>query len=80
MTLIGIAAEEVVLGLGIRAYSEAVRSVLSGMKIWRAPIETLYYIPVFMTLVVSFARYWEINMISSNNIKQSQKRKRSKKK
>ena len=62
ITIIGIVAETVVLGLGIRQYPPAVLEILSGYKILgRTPIEALYYIPVFMALVISFARYWEIS-------------------
>lgn len=61
ITIIGIIAEAVVLGLGIRQYPPEVIQILSGFKILgQTPIEALYYIPVFMLLVLSFARYWEL--------------------
>ncbi|MBU0628436.1 MAG: hypothetical protein KKC75_04550 [Nanoarchaeota archaeon] len=59
ITIIGIVAEGVVLGLGIREYSSAVQRMLSGIVLWNVPIEALYYIPVFMVLVISFTGYWE---------------------
>ena len=73
--IIGFFAEWVVLGLGIREYSEAVNKTLSGIMIGPVPIEAIYYIPVFMALVLSFSLYWE----SILNIKKNEsKRKPSK--
>jgi len=34
--------------------------VLSGIKIFEAPIETLYYVPVFSSLIIGFYKYWSI--------------------
>jgi hypothetical protein len=59
VTVIGFIAEWVVLGLGIREYSGAVLSVITGIKIGPVPIEAFYYIPVFMLLVLTFTLYWE---------------------
>lgn len=53
-----LAAENVVVGLGIRDYAPEVYAVLSGYKIGVVPVEALYYVPVFTALVVAFARYW----------------------
>jgi MFS family permease len=62
ITIIGLVAEAVVVNLGIRQYSSAVKDVLIGYNILGGvPIEVLYYIPVFMALVLSFSRYWEIS-------------------
>ena len=62
ITIIGIIAEASVLYLGIRKYPQAVLETLSGKTLLGiVPIEALYYIPVFMALVISFARYWEIS-------------------
>ena len=63
VTVIGVLAEGLVRYLGIREYSSAVQQVLSGY--WIAglvPLEALYYIPVFMALVLSFSKYWQINL------------------
>jgi len=62
ITIIGTIAEATVVKLGIRGYPPAVQEVLSGYTLLNtAPIEALYYIPVFMALVIAFARYWEIS-------------------
>jgi len=61
-TIAGLIGEQIVLALGIRTFSPEVQEVLSGIALpfTQVPIETLYYMPVFMTLVVSFAKYFEI--------------------
>ena len=62
VSIIGLIAESVVLNLGIRSYPSSVKDSLSGHTILGiVPIEALYYIPVFMTLVIAFSRYWEIS-------------------
>lgn len=65
--IVGFFAEWIVVGLGIRAYPPAVQEVLSGILLGygKVPIESLYYIPVFMTLMVGFIRYWEISLDAS---------------
>jgi hypothetical protein len=60
ITLAGLVAESVVLKQGIREYSSATLRIMSGVKIGNVPIEALYYIPVFMTLVISFMKYMEM--------------------
>lgn len=61
-TFLGVIAEGWVLLLGIRAYSPEVLGRLSGIIIplTNVPIESLYYMPVFMALIISFTRYFEI--------------------
>ncbi len=61
-TIGGLIGEHIVLSLGIRTYSPEVQEALSGITILftQVPIETLYYMPVFMTMVLSFAKYFEI--------------------
>ena len=62
ITFIGIVAEASFIYLGIRKYPMEIVQTLSGKTIFGlVPIEALYYIPVFMALVISFSRYWEIN-------------------
>jgi len=80
--IVGFFAEWVVVGMSIRHYPEAVKSVLSGITLGDAmvPIEALYYIPVFMALMVSFVRYWEINFDEKIKVIKSRKSKRGKKK
>ncbi len=78
--IIGFFAEWVVVGLEIRFYPEAVKQSLSGIMLGygKVPIEALYYIPVFMALMVSFVRYWEICF--DEKTKQKLKSNRGKKK
>lgn len=61
VSLAGIFGEFIVRLLGIREYASAVYEILSGYTILKyIPLEALYYIPFFMTLIISFVRYWEI--------------------
>lgn len=53
-----VGAEMVVVGLGIRSYSPEVREALSGTFVRGVPLEILYYVPVFLSLVIAFYRYW----------------------
>lgn len=57
-SIIGIAAEMVVVGLGIRTYSHAVTRVASGTYFGNIPIEALMYIPTFMILMITFHGFW----------------------
>lgn len=75
ITFVGITAEAVVLFLGIRKYPPEVIGILSGKTIFGlVPIEALYYIPVFMALVISFARYWETSFKENTLIMRKIKR------
>ncbi len=77
ISIVGFLAEWVVVGLKIRYYSPAVKEVLSGIMLGygKVPIEALYYIPVFMALITSFVRYWEISFDeSASNKKESPKK------
>lgn len=58
----GLIGEQIVLALGIRSYSPEVQSILTGiaLPLTQVPVEAIFYMPVFMTLVLSFAKYWEI--------------------
>jgi hypothetical protein len=69
ITIIGYFAEATVVGLGIREYSTAVLNVASGVNLGLVPIETLYYIPVFVTLVMAFASYWQSLLFKNNKLK-----------
>jgi len=59
--IIGLFAEAWVLSLGIRSYSPEVQAVLTGITIplLNIPIKALYYLPVFMSLIIGFTRYFE---------------------
>ena len=58
LTFLVVLAESAVVNLGIRSYSPEVKDALIGVYFIGIPIETLYYVPVFMTLVISFYKYW----------------------
>ncbi len=58
LTVLVFAAEAIVVNLGIRSYSPEVLDTIIGVYIAGAPIEGLYYVPVFMALVISFYKYW----------------------
>lgn len=53
--------ESAAVKLGIRSYSPEVAEVVNNKNIafLDIPVAGLYYIPVFMTLVISFYKYWE---------------------
>jgi len=71
----GIIGEAISSGRGIIQYHPKLLESFSGIKIiGSVPIEAFYYIPFFMLLVISFARYWQI--ILDN--KETNKKRRSK--
>ena len=51
-------AEMVVVGLGIRKYAPEVIESVSGINLLGVPIEILFYVPVFTSLVIAFYKYW----------------------
>ncbi len=58
-----LVAETVVVNLGIRTYGPEVLDLIGNSWIPGlngVPWQIFYYVPVFMALVVSFYRYWEI--------------------
>ena len=58
LTPAALAYEALLLKLGVSGYSPEVRAALSGWTLLGAPVETFVYVPVFMALVVAFAKYW----------------------
>ena len=50
------------VNVGIRTYSPEVQQTISGIKIAGAPIEALYYVPVFMSLVIGFYKFWSLSV------------------
>jgi hypothetical protein len=63
VVLTGIAglAEFVIVGLGIRTYSSDVLAVIDNaphLPIINLSLHALYYVPVFMSLVIAFYKYW----------------------
>ena len=75
VSILGFFAEYLVRFLDIRDYSSLAQKSLSGIAIGGVPIEALYYIPVFMALVISFKRYWEISF-HDNAVRQAIRRKK----
>ncbi|MFH2021310.1 MAG: hypothetical protein ABIJ34_07895 [archaeon] len=61
-SFLGLVAEAWVILLGIRSYSPEVNAILIGkyIPLTGVPVEAIYYIPVFMALVIGFARYFEM--------------------
>ena len=51
-------AEIVLVNIGIRTYSPEVLHTVIGLMVFGVPIEALYYVPVFMSLVIAFYKYW----------------------
>jgi hypothetical protein len=50
---------ELLLGwLEVRHYSPEVWATVSGITIGGVPVEALYYVPVFITLIISFYKFW----------------------
>jgi hypothetical protein len=60
LTPIVFLLEMLVVNLGIRSYSPEVREAAVGVYVAGVPIEALYYVGVFMTLVISFYKYWAL--------------------
>jgi hypothetical protein len=46
------------VNINLRGYSPEVNKVLSGISLFKVPIEILYYTPVFTGLIISFYKYW----------------------
>lgn len=60
LTVITAAAEAVVVALGIRSYAPEVMEVARGSYVLGGALSLhlLYYVPVFMSLVIAFYKYW----------------------
>jgi len=78
VSVVGFFAEILVRLLGIRDYSALAQKAMSGVMIGGVPIEAIYYIPVFMALVISFKRYWEISFNEKKIIEQPISRRKNK--
>ncbi len=54
--------ESAVIKVGIRSYAPEVLNVINNkfIPILDVPVAALYYMPVFMTLVISFYKYWNL--------------------
>ena len=60
LTVAVLILESIVVNLGIRSYAPEVQAVFLGYKVFGVNIEVFYYVPVFMTLVISFYKYWSL--------------------
>ena len=60
LTPLVILFEWLVIGLGIRSYSPEVLDVIGSAYLpgLGVPADGLYYVPVFMSLVIAFYKYW----------------------
>ena len=58
LTVLVLIFESIVIKLGIRRYSPETQEVAYGYFFFGAPIGALYYVPVFMSLVIGFYKYW----------------------
>jgi hypothetical protein len=60
LTPVTLVAERLVVLLGIRGYAPEVlaRTADWSITVLDVPVAALYYVPVFMTLTISFYKYW----------------------
>ncbi|MEA5547672.1 hypothetical protein VB816_22070, partial [Limnoraphis robusta CCNP1324] len=58
LLLLVVVLEIIVVNIGIRSYAPEVLAATSGVKLFGAPIEILFYAPVFTSLVITFYKYW----------------------
>jgi hypothetical protein len=58
LTIAVVILEAVLVHLGIRSYSPETREVIRSYFFFGTPVAVLYYVPVFMSLVISFYKYW----------------------
>ena len=62
LTALVFVLEAIVVSIGVRNYSPEVLETVIGVFIAGVPIEALYYVPVFMTLVISLYKYWTFSI------------------
>ncbi|BDA72226.1 hypothetical protein CAL7716_063920 [Calothrix sp. PCC 7716] len=58
LTFLIVPLEIWAVNINLRGYSPEVNKVVSGIFIFRVPIEIFYYTPVFTGLIISFYKYW----------------------
>jgi hypothetical protein len=74
LLLLVVILEIIVVNLGIRSYAPEVLAATCGVKLLGAPIEILFYVPVFTSLIIAFYKYW--SFVIDDKLPQSrQKRK-----
>jgi len=66
LTIVVFFFEVLLVHLGVRSYAPEVLTTISGIYLWKAPIEAFYYIPVFLALVIGFYKYW--NFVLENKV------------
>jgi len=77
----GIIGEAISAARGTIQYHPELLNAFSGITmLGTVPIEALYYIPVFMLLAVSFAKYWQVILDNKTVEPKKIKKKRGKKK
>jgi hypothetical protein len=66
IVLLGIISETISAGAETIQYHPALEELFSGLTIiGKLPIESLFYIPIFMIFVLSFMKYWEKSLDKS---------------
>ena len=60
LTALVVVFERIVVAIGIRSYAPEVMAVIGGsyVPILGVPYHLFYYVPVFMSLVIGFYKYW----------------------
>lgn len=58
LTVFVVILETIVIKLGIRSYAPETKEIIIGYFPFGAPIGVLYYVPVFLSLVIGFYKYW----------------------
>ena len=58
LTPVTLAFEVLLVALGLRHYSPEVMQTVCGIQFFGVPIEALYYVPVFLSLIIGFYKYW----------------------
>lgn len=58
LTPVAFGFELLLHSIGLRQYSPEVIASVCGINLWGLPIEFFYYVPVFLTLIISFYKYW----------------------
>ena len=64
LTSLVVVLERVVVGLGIRSYTPEVMAVIEGsyIPVLDVPYHLFYYVPIFMSLVIGFYKFWNTVM------------------
>lgn len=74
LTILVLFFESIVIKLGIRSYSPEVEAVCGKYFSFGPSFAALYYIPVFLSLVIGFYKYWSL-LIDGKNLVPVKKRK-----